>query len=287
MNYYEMDFDTMLYRLNDLKKKYNAELKQLEILTPGRIYGVKRNGRQNYLQTQIADGKSLRHGISKDTDTLMKLCRKAYLKEALQNIDENKKCLVTAKSRFTALNSSRIIQNLPDVYQTLPTEYFFPSEQNRALIDDKLINAAAEDAEIAAKVKAWIEEPYEKGDFMPEKKVHVTSRGEKMRSKNEVLHAEVMYRNHIPFRYEPVMHIGTITLILDFAAMRIRDAKIIYAEHCGMPHNKEYMARHKRKMELYESVGIVPWDNLIVTSGDLNGNIDVRAIEGELRSKLL
>ena len=69
--------------------------------------------------------------------------------------------------------------------------------------------------------------------------------------------------------------------------MRIRDAKIIYAEHCGMPHNKDYMARHKRKMELYESVGIVPWDNLIVTYGDINGNIDVRAIEGELRSKLL
>lgn len=89
---------------------------------------------------------------------------------------------------------------------------------------------------------------------MPEKKVHVTSLGEKMRSKNEVLHAEVMYRNHIPFRYEPVIHIGTITLILDFAAMRIRDAKFFYAEHCGMPHNKEYMARHKRKMELYESV---------------------------------
>ena len=122
---------------------------------------------------------------------------------------------------------------------------------------------------------------------MPEKKVHVTSRGEKMRSKNEVLHAEVMYRNHIPFRYEPVIHIGTTALILDFEAMRIRDAKIIYAEHCGMPHNKEYMARHKRKMELYESVGIVPWDNLIVTYGDINGNIDVRAIEGELRSKLL
>lgn len=287
MDYYSMDFDTMLYRLGDLEKLYNEELKQLELQTPGCLYGVKRDGKQNYLQTQIIDGKSLRHGISRDPDTIRQLCRKAYLKEALQNIGENKKCLITAKSQFTALNSSRIIQKLPDVYQTLPAEYFFPSAQNRALIDDKLINATAEDAEIAAKVKAWIEEPYEQGTFMPEKKVHITSRGEKMRSKNEVLHAEIMYRNHIPFRYEPVIHIGTTALILDFEAMRIRDAKIFYAEHCGMPHNKEYMARHKRKMELYESVGIVPWDNLIVTYGDINGNIDVRAIENELISKLL
>ena len=108
-----------------------------------------------------------------------------------------------------------------------------------------------------------------------------------MRSKNEVLHAETMYRLGIPFRYEPVLHIGKRELIPDFTALRIRDAKIFYMEHCGMPHNKEYMAHHKRKMELYESVGIVPWDNLIVTYGDVHGNVDLRIIESELRSKLL
>lgn len=102
MDYYSMDFDTMLYRLGDLEKLYNEELKQLELQTPGCLYGVKRDGKQNYLQTQIIGGKSLRHGISRDPDTLRQLCRKAYLKEALQNIGENKKCLITAKSQFTA-----------------------------------------------------------------------------------------------------------------------------------------------------------------------------------------
>lgn len=282
MNYYEMDFDTMLYRLNDLKKKYNAELKQLEILTPGRIYGVKRNGRQNYLQTQIADGKSLRHGISKDTDTLMKLCRKAYLKEALEEIDSNICCLRDTRSRFVNLNCDKIIGSLPKVYRTLPAEYFL-----QAALDDALIKSAARDTETAARVKAWCEEPYKQSTYMQEKKVHVTSRGERMRSKNEVIHAEIMYRLDIPFRYEPVLHIGAHVLIPDFAAMRVRDAKIFYEEHCGMPHNKEYMAHHKWKMSAYESVGIVPWDNLIVTYGDIHGNIDVRVIESELRSKLL
>ena len=51
---------------------------------------------------------------------------------------------------------------------------------------------------------------------------------------------------------------------------------------------EKYNKLEKRLTDkLYESVGIVPWDNLIVTYGDINGNIDVRAIEGELRSKLL
>ena len=35
MDYYSMDFETMLYRLEDLEKLYNEELKQLELQTPG------------------------------------------------------------------------------------------------------------------------------------------------------------------------------------------------------------------------------------------------------------
>lgn len=33
MDYYSMDFETMLYRLEDLEKLYNEELKQLELQT--------------------------------------------------------------------------------------------------------------------------------------------------------------------------------------------------------------------------------------------------------------
>lgn len=282
MSIYTMDFDAMLYRLKDLEKSYNAELELLESHAPGCLYGVKRDGRQNYLQTQIINGKRQRHGITNDPDTLRRLCRKAYLREALENISENINCITTVKLQCTSLQPSEIIQNLPQVYQTLPKEYFFPD-----IFKDRLAETAEKDAEIAAKVKAWIEEPYEQSTFMPEKKVHVTSRGEKMRSKNEVLHAETMYRLGIPFRYEPVLHIGTRELIPDFSAMRIRDTKIFYAEHCGMPDNKEYMEHHKWKMKVYEAAGIVPWDNLIVTYGDVHGNVDVRIIESELRSKLL
>ena len=282
MNIYDLDFDTMLHILKELKKSYDIELARLEVAVSGHLTGTHRHGRQNYLQTEIIDGKYFRHGLSKDPDTLRQLCRKAYLKEALLQISDNIKCLTAAKSQYTSLQPAEIIQNLPKVYQTLPKEYFFPD-----VTKDLLAKAAEKDAEIAAKVKAWIEEPYEQRTFMPERKVHITSRGEKMRSKNEVLHAEVMYRNHIPFRYEQVLHIGDRELIPDFTAMRIRDAKIFYAEHCGMPDNKEYMEHHKWKMKAYEAAGIVPWDNLIVTYGDVHGNVDVRIIESELRSKLL
>lgn len=197
-----------------MKKSYDIELARLEVAVPGHLTGTHRHGRQNYLQTEIIDGKCFRHGISKDPDTLRQLCRKAYLKKALLQISDNIKCLTAAKSRYATLLPDEIIETLPKVYHTVPKEYFFPD-----ITQDLLAKAAEKDAEIAAKVKAWIEEPYEQSTFMPD--------------------------------------------------------------------NKEYMEHHKWKMKVYETAGIVPWDNLIVTYGDVHGNVDVRIIESELRSKLL
>ena len=282
MSIYSLDFDLMLHRLEELKKSYDIELSQLDNIAPGHLTGTHRNGRQNYLQTQIIDDKYCRHGIANEPDTLRHLCRKAYLKEALQIISGNIICLSNAKAQFSSLDYGEIIQSLPKVYQTLPSKYFFPH-----ICKDPLADIAEKNAEISAKVKAWCVEPFKQSTYMPDKKIHTTSRGEKMRSKNEVLHAEIMYRLNIPFRYEPVLRIGQYTFEFDFAAIRASDEKVFYVEDCGMPHNREYMLRHKRKMEIYESAGIVPWDNLIVTYGDAKGNIDVRVIENELRSKLL
>ena len=92
MNIYDLDFDTMLHILKELKKSYDIELARLEVAVSGHLTGTHRHGRQNYLQTEIIDGKYFRHGLSKDPDTLRQLCRKAYLKEALLQISDNIKC---------------------------------------------------------------------------------------------------------------------------------------------------------------------------------------------------
>ena len=42
-----------------------------------------------------------------------------------------------------------------------------------------------------------------------------------------------------------------------------------------------------RKMQLYASVGIVPWDNLIVTYDNSDGIIDLRIVKAEIENKLV
>ena len=75
-------------------------------------------------------------------------------------------------------------------------------------------------------------------------------------------------------------------MVPDFTIMRA-DWKLFYHEHCGMPGDKKYMENHKRKLEVYESLGIVPWDNLIITYDSKEGNLDLKIIESEISSKLI
>ena len=165
MSIYSLDFDSMLHRLEELKKSYDIELSQLDNIAPGHLTGTHRNGRQNYLQTQIIDDKYCRHGIANEPDTLRHLCRKAYLKEALQIISGNIICLSNAKAQFSSLDYGEIIQSLPKVYQTLPSKYFFPH-----ICKDPLADIAEKNAEISAKVKAWCVEPFKQSTYMPDKK---------------------------------------------------------------------------------------------------------------------
>ena len=55
--------------------------------------------------------------------------------------------------------------------------------------------------------KEWSEAPYRQSDKRPEGKDKITSRGLHMRSKSEVMIAELLYQYGIPFRYEEPLYI--------------------------------------------------------------------------------
>ena len=123
-------------------------------------------------------------------------------------------------------------------------------------------------------------------EYLIKEKKHTTSRGLKVRSKSEVLIAEMLYIFNIQFRYEQVIRINGIVLVPDFT-IRLPNGKIFYWEHCGLMSSREYREHQKWKMEMYEKAGIVPWKNLIVTYDDEDGNINVGIIESEIKNKLI
>lgn len=65
----------------------------------------------------------------------------------------------------------------------------------------------------------WSNQVYEKNPNFKEHLVHRTLEGEFVRSKSEVIIANSLFLNHIPYRYECALQLGDVTLYPDFTIM--------------------------------------------------------------------
>lgn len=93
-----------------------------------------------------------------------------------------------------------------------------------------------------------------------------TLRGERVRSKSEVIIADSLNRNRIPYRYEcPVKIKGWGKFYPDFTALNVRKRKEIYWEHLGMMDDIIYVENALQKITLYMQNGISFNNNLIIT----------------------
>lgn len=114
----------------------------------------------------------------------------------------------------------------------------------------------------------------------------MTSRGLKVRSLSEVSIIERLYGWDVPFRYDQVILIGTKEVSPDLSFLSITRG-VIWWEHCGMTHSDSYVEYHRYKRKLYESAGIVPWENYIETYNEEDGFLDVRMIDAIIENTLL
>lgn len=266
------EFVILLNELENRLEKCNAEL----LACPrGTLQKTISNGKPVLFQGFIdGDGKMIRKSLYHKPEVARALARKAYLEAEAKALERNLTLLQKMLNDCRLITTDAIISSLPKRYHGIPNEWFF----------DGIRHEQGHEYEHGSD---WAAEPYEKSDFRPEELSKITTRGLHVRSMAELAIAERFYYHRIPFRYEAILHIGEYKFAPDFTILRRRDNKIIYWEHCGLPHDAEYMRRHKWKLEMYEKAGIAAWDNLIVTYGDRQANVDMRIVESEIVNKLL
>ena len=132
---------------------------------------------------------------------------------------------------------------------------------------------------------AWGQQPYEASDYLPEGRTIITSRGQRMRSKAEVMIAEKLYEYGIPFRYEQEVVLDGVTLHPDFT-FEGADGSEFYLEFCGMMDDERYVENHKRKVAMYQAADIVPWKNIIYVYARGN-ELDMRRIDSIIRTQVI
>lgn len=120
------------------------------------------------------------------------------------------------------------------------------------------------------KIHRFMAENYERGEFKEEDRSELyTIKGERVRSKSELIIADELYRYHIPYHYEKPLILedwgNEIVVRPDFTVMNPSNGKIYIYEHMGMMDNLAYVEKNMRKLDLYEKNGYILGKNLIVT----------------------
>ncbi len=106
----------------------------------------------------------------------------------------------------------------------------------------------------------------------PENLRHRTLNGEMVRSKSEVLLANLLYFYQIPYEYEKPINFGNYTIYPDFTII-LPTGQQIYWEHLGMLNTPKYAKSWAEKNHTYRQNGISEGNGLIITK-DVNGVFD-------------
>ena len=123
------------------------------------------------------------------------------------------------------------------------------------------------------------------GKFLEDRLIHVTARGETVRSKSEVIIANLLHAKGIDYLYEEPLELAGVTKYPDFTIEDDNTGDKYYWEHLGMLSDSAYRRKWDEKVEWLRSHGILrreegggPNGTLVVTQDSTNGGIDSQGV---------
>lgn len=234
-------YPQLLNEYNRLSTHISSLEKAIAQLPEGSLT-FNKNG-SNYRYYKKLNGKRI-YLSKKDWPTVEALAKKKYLQ----------KMLLDAKQERGAIGKYLSAHNEEDRAKALLTQ-----TPHLAEILDPLFSP------MDKKLVAWANADYPSSAGHPEHLIHKGPKGKMYRSKSEADIAHCLYKNHIPYRYEWDKYINGITYHIDFTIRHPKTGETFYWEHCGRMDKDGYSANVGTKIKDYESAGIFPDRNLILS----------------------
>jgi hypothetical protein len=129
-------------------------------------------------------------------------------------------------------------------------------------VRDLMKLAGADHSETAGRLTNLFVEPKivaHSGAFLEEGLIHRTTRGELVRSKSEVIIANLLDGLGLPYGYEqPFMGPDGSVRYPDFTVDDAESGRRLLIEHLGMMDRPDYVRRWKAKENWYRNAGVVP-----------------------------
>ena len=133
-------------------------------------------------------------------------------------------------------------------------------------------------------LERWLREEYPRKGFREDDPYYVTERGERVRSKSELIIANWLFQHGIPYRYECALELWDpkqprrITIYPDFTILDPATGKCFYLEHLGMMEDERYFRSAMDRISLYEANGYFVGESLLLSFESDKVPLDVRTL---------
>jgi hypothetical protein len=175
------------------------------------------------------------------------------------------------------------INSLISLNKDVPTESIYKKLNNNKI---PFIKPYMIDDDICKKM--WEKETYSISTYKPEEKIYPTKKGDIVRTKSEVMIADMYYELGIPYRYECelVLNSGK-KKHPDFTILDVKRRRVIYHEHFGLFDDEKYRNDNLPKIKEYSKSGIFTGKNLIITFETEKCPININDIRENVKELLL
>ncbi|MBO7407401.1 MAG: hypothetical protein J6V14_07190 [Clostridia bacterium] len=180
-------------------------------------------------------------------EIVRKLAQKAYLSRLLEAVESeltaiNKSELELAKTRNVSAES--VYDSIDDWMRELTSPFIVSDARYTGL---------------------WQSLPFETTQYFEENKNQHTAQGEYVRSKSELLIANMLYRAGVNYKYEHPLSLGWNTIYPDFTILDVRQRKVFYWEHFGKIDEQDYAINAVKRIGAYSAAGLDVVNKLIIT----------------------
>ena len=202
----------------------------------------------------------------KNIEIASKIAQRDYYKRLLPELLKNLKAM---NQFFKVYNTNKLEQS----YSSL-------SQARKQLVLPIFI-----DSETYA--TRWQAQNYERKKDPPDGS-YLTMKNEAVRSKSEIIIANILNSKKIPYRYEyPLRLFNGVTIHPDFFCLNKRTRQEFYWEHCGIMDDSTYTTNLTQRISDYSKTGIIPGKNLILTFETARTPLETKAVEQMIQTYLM
>lgn len=252
---------------NYLRNRIGLLEKKLALLPENRLTISQSHGNlQFYCRTK---GNNKRCYLSKkNTDQISGLANKYYINKTLPILKKN----LYAAEKFIALHSAREER---DVYSSMPQDLQILNN-NLFLYKPKFI-------------ETWQKRPYVRNPYKNESLIYDSARGDKVRSKSEVIIANSFFKHELAYLVEFPFKLkqSNKTIYPDFTILNPNTLKEVYWEHFGMMDDPEYANAAVKRIQMLNDAGLMLGKNLICTFESSNTPLSSSLVESYIQEFLL